>query len=219
MIKLLIQKNKQSQPKKEPTISIKKEKDLINNQQSTTTRKENKIIVKKNLKMIAGIGTDIVYIPRFYKIFITKYQNNPKFISKFCAKFMHKLELTKMHELQQKEVAQTSIADVNTIPLHIRYAAGVWSVKESVYKSLDLDEKPIASTGKSQKVPTLFLFSSIFYKSNNTSGKPLINVDLHNLKAKYVPARLQSQILDSKFHLSISHDKDYVVSHVVREVI
>ena len=168
--------------------------------------------------MIAGIGTDIVYIPRFYKIFITKYQSNPRFVNKICSKFMHKVELAKMQKLQEAEIEQKTISNTTKVPLHIIYAAGVWSVKEAIYKSLDLDEKAEVDKDKGQKVPTLFLFSSIFYKSNNTSGKPIINLDANHLEAACVSPGLRSQILRSKFHLSISHDKDYLVSHVVREV-
>ncbi|KAH3902325.1 holo-[acyl-carrier-protein] synthase SCDLUD_002145 [Saccharomycodes ludwigii] len=186
--------------------------------------------------MIYGIGVDIVYLKRFDKLLLKTFlkpalsklpsrsttclNNTNNTLEKICNKFMHKNEWDYF---------------CNQLESHnerVKYIAGVWAIKESILKTLP-DGNDILLP------PTVTIYTKIFYKgvtmkkqdndfirgnnSVSSSSKPRIIIDesyveemIKNRDNKNKYKDFITMLANSKFHVSLSHDGDYLIAYVVR---
>ncbi|SCU82665.1 LADA_0C07140g1_1 [Lachancea dasiensis] len=148
--------------------------------------------------VVLGIGTDVVYLPRF-KNLISKYGSSEdgKRLHRLLGKFMHNRELSEFQELVN--------GGKYGLPL-VHYIAGIWATKEAVYKALASRQVACAMP------PAQTIYTKLLYKTNDAKGVPRIEID-HSLTVQY-PKFIQDSILNTKFLVSLSHDEDYLVSYV-----
>lgn len=149
---------------------------------------------------ILGVGTDIIHLHRIQRLLFSQNKTNlqntiklPHLLSpqahKFTSRILHtKYELPHFQSLIQQGRSEEEI---------VRYVAGVWSVKESVFKALDWELQ-----GKYKRFKQ-------WWKVNDQHGRPLINGEyLQFLEREHPEAK-------EKFWCSVSHDGDVLVSQVV----
>ncbi|XBW37438.1 hypothetical protein QEN19_003019 [Hanseniaspora menglaensis] len=132
---------------------------------------------------ILGVGCDIVYLPRIVRI-IQK-ENNFTRLSLISKKIMHPVEYKKYNELVR----------LQNVDMIVQYFASIWSIKESLYKSLSYEE---------QKNISFIKMCRTYYKTNDSAqnNRPLLVGGNFNIK----------------YHLSLSHDTHYVTSYLIREM-
>lgn len=134
---------------------------------------------------ILGVGCDILYLPRIKQMLQkeTKKFNRLTLISN---KIMHPVELQHYHRLLETH-------DEGKI---IEYFGSIWSIKESIYKSLSFKE---------QKSLPFFKMCRTYYKINDPkqNNRPLL------IK--------QDGDKGTLHHLSLSQDTNYIASYLVRE--
>ncbi|SCU84647.1 LADA_0D02960g1_1 [Lachancea dasiensis] len=152
---------------------------------------------------VLGIGTDVVYLPRFQRL-ILKYGSpgDGKRLDRIMSKFMHARELSRYQELLQNHKS--------SLPL-IHYAAGVWATKEAIYKTL-ASQVPV-----NMMPPAQTIYTKLCYKLNGSTGAPKIEID-DTLMTKY-PKFMLENIINTKFLVSLSHDEKYLVSFVCQSKI
>ncbi|KAH3685955.1 hypothetical protein WICPIJ_003077 [Wickerhamomyces pijperi] len=155
--------------------------------------------IRKVTMTILGMGTDILHISRIQKLLLPTIPinksssvspfNNPKAI-RFTSRILHPV-----HELPHyKSLISTSATPHQDI---IRYVAGIWSVKESIYKSLD------------PSLQSQYGGFKQWWKFNDHKGRPVIGGEYLDM----VAAEHGSD--KEKFWCSVSHDGDVLVSQVV----
>ncbi|SCU95582.1 LAME_0F12662g1_1 [Lachancea meyersii CBS 8951] len=149
---------------------------------------------------VLGIGTDIVYLPRFAKLVsddasARKARTN----NRILGKFMHATELSKLQCMRQNNRPDTAL---------VQYVAGVWATKEAVYKCFASS----SNTSIIELPPAKTIYTRFCYKTNDSKGIPKLVFD-QELAGVY-PEFVKAYIDNTKFLLSISHDADYLVSYV-----
>lgn len=160
----------------------------------------------KSSNRLLGIGTDIVYLPRFYKL-LQKYplqygiNGNPTFY-KLANKFMHPFEIAKL---------KTLIADdTHTAAQVCTYVGGVWAVKESVIKALACFVPP------HKMPPAQRVYTKLLYKTNDSNNIPIVRLDnKFPLSGSQSCAQFYHEYIETpstKVLISISHDQDYLVA-------
>lgn len=156
---------------------------------------------------LLGIGTDIVYLPRFVQLLqkhpLAVGSNQSSFI-KIARKFMHPYEIAKMQALAAEHA--------DNMPT-VTYIAGIWAIKEAVLKAF-------SSFVPTSEMPTAqSIYTRLTYRDRKDSGQPLLQFDEQfpvtatspsevNFYYRYVKNQ-RTQTL-----VSISHDKEYLVSFV-----
>ncbi|CUS20412.1 LAQU0S01e06018g1_1 [Lachancea quebecensis] len=147
---------------------------------------------------ILGIGTDIVYLPRFAKI-VEKHApiEQSTAFRRMMSKFMHPIEISQLNQMLQSGCNSPSV---------VRYLAGVWATKEAIFKSLATQrlEEPL--------LPAQTIYTQVFYKANDQDGAPRIEID-SSIKCSH-PEFARAYIAGTRLMLSIAHDEDYLVSFV-----
>lgn len=161
--------------------------------------------VKAGCRLL-GIGTDIVYLPRFSRL-LQKYRLSSaaepgKFI-KIARKFMHPYEIAKMQSL-----ASGASRNEHTI----KYIAGIWATKESIFKAF-------SSFVPALEMPSAqCIYTKLIYKDKRSSGQPILQFD-ERFPANASPSELSFyhryvKKPNTRPIVSISHDKDYLVAVV-----
>lgn len=147
-----------------------------------------------------GVGTDIVYIPRFSRL-LRKYPTELK-DSKFwkiANKFMHSYE---------KKVLSQILIERHSHLRAVQYISGVWSIKESIYKSLS------TQSDKDCLPPAQVIYTKLCYRDKDMENKPIIVIDQNSFISCGYSDFYNNHIKGTKFLLSISHDQDYLISFV-----
>ncbi|GAX68713.1 holo-[acyl-carrier-protein] synthase [Saccharomyces cerevisiae] len=164
-------------------------------------------------RKIAGVGVDIVYLPRFAHI-LEKYSPfdpcGRSTLNKITRKFMHEKERFHFSNLLIEENCLT--------PRLHEYIAGVWALKECSLKAL------CCCVSKHDLPPAQVLYAGMLYKTQTDTGVPQLEFDKMFGK-KYPKYQQLSKNYDSlfsthEFLVSLSHDKDYLIAVtnlVVRE--
>ncbi|CAR22748.1 ACPS domain-containing protein [Lachancea thermotolerans] len=145
-----------------------------------------------------GIGTDIVYLPRFAKI-VEKHApvGQSTTFRKIATKFMHPEEVRHLYQMLQLGYNSPSV---------VRYLAGVWATKEAIFKSLAAQRLEIPL------LPAQKIYTQVFYKTNEQDGAPRVEFD--SSIERLHPEFARAYIANTRFVLSIAHDEDYLVSFV-----
>lgn len=162
----------------------------------------------KSSKRLLGIGTDIVYLPRFHKL-VQKYplkhgnNGNPTFYQ-LAKKFMHPIEIAKLETLLTN--------DTHTADRVTTYVGGVWAVKESVIKALACFVPPY------KMPPAQSIYTKLLYKTNDPNNIPIVRIDdKFPLSGSESSAQFYREYIEApstKVLVSISHDQDYLVAFV-----
>ena len=147
---------------------------------------------------VLGIGTDLVYLPRFTRLLekMSSFEHKERF-HKILRKFMHPREILCFDQMRQRDASPTALSN---------YAAGIWATKEAVFKSLVAQKNDVVLP------PAQFIYTKMCFKSNDTNGAPYLEIDKEQTLLR--PEFEKAYIRNSKFLLSISHDGDYLVSYV-----
>lgn len=153
------------------------------------------------MNRVLGIGTDIVYIPRFRELLL-KYGDSPTF-NRITSKFMNMEEQRHLYGLYK-------VNKPNSLNSSARYMAGIWAAKESSYKALScfipFDELP----------PARVIYSGLLRKNNESNGRPIITYS-NKFESQFPEySEVYNKYIGNKvsFLTSISHDTDYLVSFV-----
>ncbi|CCF59657.1 hypothetical protein KAFR_0H02480 [Kazachstania africana CBS 2517] len=157
------------------------------------------------MSRVLGIGTDIVYLPRFARL-ISKYGKNSSSASltKLTSKFMSEHEQKKVLGMMVKG---HSTGNNDSI---VRYAAGIWAAKEATYKAL-CSYVPAAAMP-----PAKTIYTKLLNKTNSETGTPMLElssdfIEIHPEYSVFYKSYIQEHC---KVFISISHDHDYLISYV-----
>lgn len=155
---------------------------------------------------LLGIGTDIIYLPRINKL-LQKYAVNPELprsrFYKIAKKFMHPVELSKLESL----LKQRDIADAKVVT----YVGGIWAAKESTYKALS------CFVPHNMIPPAQSVYTRLVYKTNQGNGVPVLRFDERFDTDPWTGSKFYKQYIEgpgTKPLISISHDRDYLISFV-----
>ncbi|AMD19042.1 HBR141Cp [Eremothecium sinecaudum] len=162
------------------------------------------MISKVQGQTLLGIGSDIVFLPRFRKIIKALpavHQPSLVCLPSICRKFMHPMETEHLKSLLLRDASNESAA--------VRYIAGVWATKEAVYKALSSsvvpDHLPPAST----------IYTKLCYKVNYQDvGRPMVILDPKFRSKTAYKLFWDRYVTNSEFLVTISHDTDYLISFV-----
>ncbi|GMM56900.1 holo-[acyl-carrier-protein] synthase [Maudiozyma humilis] len=153
---------------------------------------------------VLGIGTDIVYIPRIAGLLqrsMTK--GDTRKLQMVINKFMAAPEKQKLLKM---------VGDLNDPSPNNKataYTAGVWATKESLLKALGCFV-PAGSIPPAQTV-----YSKLFYKTNTETGRPIVHINNKFGQENLLYNDFFEKYINNKvsIDLSISHDKDYLISY------
>lgn len=149
--------------------------------------------------LLIGIGTDIVYLPRFSRI-LAKPRTTPDTPPAVTRKFMHHQEVRHLQNLLRTQPNNDQA---------VSYMASVWGAKEALYKAL------ASAIPSSLLPPASCIYTKLCYRSTlGATGRPLLSHD-PAFQSETSHNRFYNQyIANSEFLLSISHDQDYLTSFV-----
>ncbi|VVT48807.1 uncharacterized protein SAPINGB_P001961 [Magnusiomyces paraingens] len=150
--------------------------------------------------MILGLGSDIAHIPRFIAI-----ASGPR-AARMASRVLHPShEAPKFHALLQTPTAANGAG--TGIELAAKYLATCWAVKEALYKTLDPIDQAHCRFNKWHRESVLPV---------NLKQDSLPNVDRFR-KPTIINNRYSEKHPKERFHLTISHDGEYVFATVIRE--
>lgn len=151
--------------------------------------------------MILGLGNDVAHLPRFVALLKTRHSAR---IDRLAARILHPThEAPKFHGLLK---ATTSDADSDArVHAAARFLATAWATKEALYKTLDAVDQARCRFSHWHKAAVPPVVAPTAHNSDRFRKPAIVN-------EKY--ARTHTQ---ERFHLSISHDGDYVFATVIRE--
>lgn len=172
---------------------------------------------------VLGLGTDIAYIPRFVTLIQSK---SPEHVSRVAQRVLHP-----QHELPKFSSLLDSSDHSGSKGPHkaAHYLAARWAIKEALYKSLDpIDQlstrfnswhtEKTLDAGFEQKLQQLATMSDPQDQDQDQINiqNALKNIDRFK-KPRLVNERFMNRHPNQRFHLSLSHDEDYVTATVIRE--
>ncbi|QHS76590.1 holo-[acyl-carrier-protein] synthase [Saccharomyces paradoxus] len=156
-------------------------------------------------RKIAGVGVDIVYLPRFAHL-LEKYSPfDPRSRSTF-----DKITQKFMHEKERFHLSNLLIEENRLSPRLQEYMAGIWALKECSLKAL------CCRVSKHDLPPAQVLYAGMLYKTQNDAGVPRLEFD-KMFDKKYPKYQQLSKMYGSlfsthEFLVSLSHDKDYLIA-------
>ncbi|CCD25052.1 holo-[acyl-carrier-protein] synthase NDAI_0E02350 [Naumovozyma dairenensis CBS 421] len=166
-----------------------------------------KLQMLRQARNLLGIGTDIVYLPRFQRL-LMKYTNDDDVyaiksssaLDRINDKFMHPIERATFRSLANESLSKRA-----------KYLAGVWATKEATLKALH------CYIPSEHIPPAQVIYTKLLYKTNNTStGSPQLQFDKNFSTTTPLYSQFFRDYINGKIStlLSISHDEQYLVSFV-----
>lgn len=158
---------------------------------------------------LLGVGTDIVYLPRFTKL-LQRYplqgsiEKKHSFI-RIARKFMHPTEIIQMNSLQATSKRSSMATDSV-----ITYVAGIWAIKESIFKAFS------SFVPSCEMPPAQSIYTKLVYKQNSSGKLPHVRFDdQFSIKASPFDFEFYKRYIgapSTEALVSISHDGDYLVA-------
>lgn len=145
---------------------------------------------------LLGIGTDIIYVPRLTRL-LQRFPPKSSAFERLTSKFMHPVEKECLNELVHQG------QDLTT------YLAGIWATKEAMLKALSAYVAPQAMP------PAVGIYTKLCFKTNGLRGNPIVEFDPEYSTTSASHAQFYKKYITERrlqALISISHDKDYLVS-------
>lgn len=158
--------------------------------------RENK---RQMCRSVLGIGSDIVYTPRFSRLLL-KFPINSSGFQRLTSKFMHPVETECLNDILLKGQDCTT------------YLAGIWATKECMLKALS-SFVPLQSMP-----PAISIYTKLCYKTNRLGGGPTVEFDPQFSRATPSHAQFyEDYVMEKKLQvlLSISHDNEYLIAFMI----
>lgn len=138
--------------------------------------------------MILGVGHDLAYLPRFVELLRTR---SPRRIARLSTRILHPTRERPRFDAALANATGDTDTEGSTAGA-AKVLATAWSCKEALFKSLDAHAQRHCRFNE-------------WYRAHSSEGRPLI------ANEQYMAANPHE-----RFHLSVSHDGEYVSAFVVR---
>ncbi|KAL3232202.1 Mitochondrial holo-[acyl-carrier-protein] synthase [Nakaseomyces bracarensis] len=144
--------------------------------------------------MIAGVGCDIVYLPRVARL-LARYPRGTTGFQRLVTKFMHEEEIRRLGDYSDAQL--------------LTKVAGTWALKEAGYKALFSAVDHMAVCPPEQVPSAMRVYTRLLYRTRTAVGSPRLNIDSASLSGEPFDEFLSR----CEYLASISHDSDYVVAY------